>query len=507
MISLGCVLARMGNFPLPAFLGNGAQALVQAFATGSQGDIDLQIDASQLGQPIKPGVPDYSAVDLQIATLQLTHNPPPPQRSQRVAVLFANYYKANHGVLGVMFDRGKPSWWDDPNPAKITTASPREGCAVFLGAVADLRGPGIAFQAQAQYTTVHEMGHLFNLQHADPPTFAANYMATSQPGSAPPPNAFSFLPAHRQHLGHCSTSPFVWPGGVPFDGDSGDLPATGGARAGKSAGEVFGLEMAVRVSQAEFWYFEPVELEIELRVAPGVERRFVVPDTVDPGYDTFVIWLETPTGERRRYRSPRRYCSVPGRLTITPSRPFQRDVSIFADADGFTFRRPGLWRIWAEFEWRAGRKLVAAPVEVNVLPGLETEAYGRTVERLGSATSASLLYHRLIRPNFSDARIALSDQAEDAGSIVLVGGVQFALGRALSERAQLEGDTQMARSAEELLLRARDCANLGEHRRRLADRQLGLAAAPRRHRRRRCEIPVAPAVADGPDGEPETPVS
>lgn len=493
MIQLGCVLGRMGNFALPAFLASGAPSLAAFFEQGSLHDIQLQVDASFLGQALKPGRADYFPLDLQLATMQLTRNPPPPARSARVAVLFANYYRPHHGVLGVMFDRGKPSPWDDPNPPPVTMASAREGCAIFLGAIANLRGSGLPYQVQAQFTTLHEMGHLFNLQHADTPRFPPNLMATSESSAPYKPKAFHFLPRHQQQLSRCSTSPFVWPGGEPFQGESGDLPSDSPRRLTTLPAEPFGLQMKLCMSQSEFWAFEPVELEVEIAVASGVARRFTLPDIVDPGYDEFVIWLEDPRGERRRYRSPRHYCSVPGRLVITPQRPFKRDISIFLDAGGFTFCRPGVWRIWVEFHVGRGRGLVSPTIEVNVLPRTSGSAYNQAAARLLHPESARLLYHRLLRPGVSDGLNELVAQAEESMSVMPLGGIEYALAHALAERAQAEDAPDLALTAEEYMRRARDRESLGEHRRSLADRFIAGRTRRRGERRGRHAIPEPPA--------------
>lgn len=482
----------MGNFPLPAFVTAGAAPLRTIFWESSQHDIDLQLDLSQLNVALKPGVPDYYALDLQIATMQLTHNTlNPAHRAERVAVLFASYYQPNHGVLGVMFDRGKPSAWDDPHPPPITTALAREGCAIFLGAIAQLRGTGVAYQVQTQFTTVHEMGHLFNLQHADVPQFPPNFMATTQSAAPYQPNAFHFLPPHCNQLAACSHSAFVWPGGAPFDGDSGDLPVLRSTRRLRKA-LPFGLELSICMSKSEFWSFEPVELEVGIAVLPGVSRRFTIPDIVDPGYEAFTIWLEDPRGERRQYRSPRRYCSAPGKRVISEGRPFRRDISIFLDAAGYTFRTPGIWKIWAEFGPGPDKVLVSNRIEVNILPKADTEQYRRAVSYLARPESASLLYHRLIRPGISDAQETLEAHvaAQDA---VAKGGVEFVLGRAFLELAA-RGDERdgLAQAGDELLRRARDHSDLGEHRRSIADALIKKRVSRRRRRKPRHEIPSPP---------------
>lgn len=208
--------------------------------------------------------------------------------------------------------------------------------------------------------------------------------------------------------------------------------------------------------------FDPVELDLELRVAPGVERRFRVPDALDHGYDLFDIWIEEPRGERRKLRSPRIYCSPLKTRTITPAAPFRRDISIFGEAGGYAFRKAGLHAVWAEFEPRPGHKLVSNRLEVHVRGrGCEDEIQDERA-MLANSKAAQTLYHRLpiAKPK------QLGDLAEFARTAKLQsrGAIAYGLGRAMlhgaSAKAKAEASDLLARAAQEKVL--------GDHQRAIA---------------------------------------
>ena len=54
------------------------------------------------------------------------------------------------------------------------------------------------------------------------------------------------------------------------------------------------LVLQIKESQAEFFRFEPVELDITLSCSKT--RGIRIPDEIDPGYDRFKIWITTPNG-------------------------------------------------------------------------------------------------------------------------------------------------------------------------------------------------------------------
>jgi hypothetical protein len=228
----------------------------------------------------------------------------------------------------------------------------------------------------------------------------------------------------------------------------------------------------------EFWRFEPVELDVTLSVAPGIKRTFNIPNRVDPGYPEFTIWIEEPDGERRRYAAERHYCAARNNLRITPSRPFERDVSIFLEQGVLTFRKTGVHRITGVLDLGRRGVLISNVLDLNVVAyPVEKSAsleYSELRNVLTGNGTARFLYHRrgsprstLIRrlEKFSSSRIDRHSMA-----------ITYALGRsfmAFAEEARSpEIRKRLERRGRELLVAARDSGLLSVHRMRLCGRIL-----------------------------------
>jgi len=468
MITIECILARLtSQIGMPAFATGGKERVLHdVFANSSQGDIDLVVDNSALANP-PSNQQGFWALELHEALAALTRNPPPPAPSRRIAVLYADFYRPFPAALGVMFDRGFDPG-DDPSSATVFRRSPREGCAVFLSAIAKLRNTPAQIDAEALFTTIHELGHVFNLQHIDTP---ANFLSQSQAARPFPASAYRFVPLHQQALATCSRSPHVWPGGSKFDdtGPFGHLSASPKARSRQGR-----IELVLSMAQREFWPFEPVELDIEVRLAPGVQRPVIVPHAVDPGYDAFKIWIEEPSGERRRYRSPRRYCMGAESLRIGPRAPFRRDVSIFGEAGGYTFKANGVHHLWATFEVSPGRLIESNRLEVCVRGAIDSADYELARSVLAHSKRARVLYYRQ-RRGIADRQLALLRQfCTEGPALPSKASIRYAVARAALD-ASLRSGTRPAGSALRLLAEARDSSFLGRRQRSIADQLLAAA--------------------------------
>jgi hypothetical protein len=458
MISFGCVLARMSSVALPAWLAAEPQHLAQVYAVASAQDIQLHID-NRLGEAPLGASAAVDAYALHEATAVMTQNSPPPADVKTIAVLFAGAYAAPSadGVFGMMFDRGFTTS-DDENSYSGYTQHPREACAVFLDTIRKYRMDDAAFERETKFTTVHELGHVFNLQHDS----AHCYLASSPVASPYGDEYFKFTEGQQKMLGSCSTSDAVRPGRAKF-GDTGDHAAANRPRR-ELRDDDRGLELEVRLAAEAFWAFEPIELDVSLKVSDGVGRAFHVLNRLDPGYDEFRIWVEEPTGERRIYRAPRRYCAFSTRLRIAPDRPFRRDVSVFGEAGGFTFRRVGRHLVWAEFEVRPGRWLSSPMVEAEVRSAEDTNLYAAARSLLRRPDIMRLLYHRRLPRGAPVGRLEafVSDSQEWSG----VGRLEYGLGRALiaagAARADEAGRAEMERGVGHLS-RALNRDRLGLH--------------------------------------------
>lgn len=463
MIQLGCVFGRMTDtITLPPALTLSPDYLAAVFLEGSSGDIQLAVDATQLQKPRASGVTASWAYDLHAATRELTGNTG-VQPVRTVAVLYADRYAPYPKAFGLMFDRGFVTN-DDPGDNSYKHV-PREACAVFLGAIAEKRGLDAAYGREVLFTTVHEMGHVFNLQHVES---TPNFLATSPVAGPFDVQAYGFVDAHKALLASCSINPQVRPGGSQF-GDS----SLGGSHNQPTHWRPPGLSgvarLRIAMQRPTFWYWEPLELDLALSVATG-HSTIAIPDELDPGYRRFRIWIESADGDRRMYRSPRHYCSTGEKRRIIAGDPFRRDISIFGESGGYTFRRPGTFKIWAEFDLGRAQWLRSNVIEVEV----RSPAHARGREReignvLSRNESRALLYHRL-DPSEGRGVSLLAQLCQAHPRAAVVPAVQYAMARALLFESRRHGDRDsqaaLERRAIRHLERATGAATLGEHQRR-----------------------------------------
>lgn len=424
-------LLRAGQtLPTPLALGNAplARHLERASAGGTGvGNLSLTFDLSKQSTSVLSDTTPTEAFWLQVALKRLTGNGTAGP-VDRVGLIYADRWK-RPGVLGMMFDLGfNPS---DLQPVEVSFLTlPREGCAVFLDAIADFRNNPTDRHTEAMFTSVHELGHVFNLWHQQVPF---RFMSSSTKDQvAGPPFAFDFV--HQQYLTHVNDD-HVWPGGKAF-GDRGNLGPSDqqfkNALALPKSGT--SLRLLVDITQRELWRFEPIELDIRVVVPRGVKKTYRLPDTVDPGYDSFDVWIEEPDGERRRYRSPRHYCQNVGLLKVSAAEPFARDLSLFGQSGGYTFRRSGRHSVWVTWRLPGDRIIESNHVEINIKSQLErSQEYISLHETLTNPRVASLLYHRTgrYRHEIVERIEGLADVTKNAP---LEANLRYALGRFL-ERA------------------------------------------------------------------------
>jgi hypothetical protein len=469
MRSLDCALALLTDRvdPPPPFL-NGGDALSTFFMQGSANSIQLLVRNDFQRGPLFPGVTHHHAFNLHAAIRAVTQNPLDAVGVNRVAVLFGGFYSPFPGAFGVMFDRGfvDPSP-DDPNVDPNIVGPPREGCAVFLGAIQAMRQDPLQYATQVLFSTTHELGHVFNLQHIEQPK---NFLSTSHPTLTHPLSAFHFHGNHIELLRQAPVTPELWPGGSAF-GDMG--PLANHDSPWRDARKLSsGLQLVLEMSRRSFFYFEPVELDIILRVSRDTNRALKVPNCLDPGYEIFRLWIEDPLGERRLYRPHRLYCPHGGFITVAPGRAFRRDISIFGQSGGFTFRRGGVHRIWAEFALSSRRVITSNPLEIEVRFLKKVTASFERVNRLFESKRGRLLsYHRIDRSRGKAIQV-FENYLRSSPNSETKGLVEYALGRAYLDRSSrlktLSIVGKSDRRAHDLLKSACDNRYLGTHQREIS---------------------------------------
>lgn len=382
MARIGLAVGRIGQ-GVPTIPPELINQIINRLFVVSKGAIDFQPRlASEAAESHRQAI---SAFYLHRETARLTRNPRRADRAHRVALLYANLYAPFRGALGVMFDRGFATR-DDPNAASRMTAVPREGCAVFVQAIRRLRTPAAEDRRQIHYTTVHELGHLFNLVHK---SHRPNFMAQSPSGSrAPPSRFFDFLAADRNWLRRAAVDSNVWPGGEDFQD-----------RRDEASGDAIRLDpappirVAITPSRDEFAYNEPVELTIELALGEEhQEDSLEIPNEIDPGYERFNIWIRDPDGELRRYRPINHYCSTGESLTLERTTAFLRDLSIFGQSGGFTFSKLGVHRLWVEFSIDGEQWIRSNKIELLVHP--PNPSTSLDAEILRNLEVQSILFYR-----------------------------------------------------------------------------------------------------------------
>jgi len=443
-----------------------AQAVAGPFSAGSGGEVVISprvVDAAAAGIAAPATVQsDHLHRSLEAVTGRQRGAP----KVTHIGLLLAGEYQPRPDFFGLMFDEDFI-----PGTSNPWVSTPREGCAVFLSAIAARRS-GTGFIDEVVYTAIHELGHVVNLQHSDEPSYMARSAGRADPF---PTSGRGFDSLQQRMLSQCSTSRFVWPGGSVF-GDLGPFAsATNPLDAAANAAEP--LQLRVGMQQDAFWPFEPVELDIELSLLGGGRDGVRVPDMVDPGYQRFKIWIEEPSGERRRYLSPRHYCDHPGRIAVTAGAPMRRDVSVFGQSGGFCFQRAGLHKVFATFELGPRRVLRSNGLEVMVRQPGTSDYYAAASAAMTDRDLGQFLYYRALDRARQRKLHRLADLCEAFPRQAALANVQYALGRACArlanQRRQAGGPSQdLTRQAAAHLQSAMRKKALGEHRRAHAERAL-----------------------------------
>ena len=371
MTPLVCRIGCTSDVRAPDTLFHDPDFIGDFFRRETAGNIAVDIDAAPLSRPFEilaPGA--VGAFSLHTMLRGLTGNPLYRRPVDTIALIVARAYRGNRAAFGMMFDEG---YVHDGAPADDVDAPevlgpPREGCAVFIDAIAAKRGErgSPAFDRELTFTTLHELGHVFNLQHQND---EHNVMKESARYGSVPPAGVRLSDADRLRLSLNPLPLHYRPGGSDFGrGASANAPLVWKPTAPDGPPD---LRLTVASSHAEAHSFEPVELDVEISLASDATGHRRIRNAVDPGYDSFRVWIEDPVGARRTLRSPRRYCGDTGWLTITRDRPFRRDISIGREAGGPVFHQGGVHRVSAEINLGARGVLRSNDVPLRIRDSTE----------------------------------------------------------------------------------------------------------------------------------------
>lgn len=475
-----CHVATHGaGVALPArWLQQGASALESAFREGSQRPdggtgVELQVRPPRaLGDEHASASPNESALNRLLEDLGVAADTGP---ATQLGLIFTGRHPADQKahdehvegplIFGLLFDPG--FYPNNPGLEDTFTRVPREGCAVFVQTIAERRKEVADFERELVFTAIHEMGHVFNLWHVEQKSLM--FRSAKEP-AALEEKLWRFTDKQEEFLRSCPESESVQPGGRRF-GDRGTLYPHEKSL-WNAAGTASGLRLRIDVQPREFWRFEPVELEVRLSVPRTRSRAVRVPHAIDPGHESFEIWIEEPDGTRRRYRPTAHYCAG-GALRIAPGRPFERDIPLFGQSGGYTFRRAGVHRVQALFRLPGGRVLRSNPVEVSLRADGRDERYAALARTLTDPRTARLLFHRHA-PRFGPWTRELHEFANGERRTHVGARLLYALGRAHLEAASRTRSSAPAarqhHAGAELLAQAAQLDGLGHHQRRMAER-------------------------------------
>lgn len=458
MISVDCFVGRLRETLRDAgtTMEDLGAEIEQGFAIGSAGNLQVRFNDSRLNVLNLAPSRLTDTWNLQ-ESLRLLISNQPTGPTRRVGLILADRWDPRDTVFGIMFDE-----------SFMGEDGPREGCAVFLDRIfADRIGDGHdddAYAREVRFTAMHELGHVFNLWHQDTPT---SYLSRSG-GRAFPQDLHEFNEHHQEYLRLDSpeSRPHLEPAGSAFGDRPNGFPPGKDPLHGKNEPVLGGgAELRISGPSRPFWYFEPIELEVTLRATGG--RSSTWPDEIDPGYGSFTIWIEEPSGERRRYRSVKHFANNVARLRIQPRRPFTRDISIFAESGGYTFRDVGVHRVWATFDASRSRRLRSNTIELELKPQKpEQDRFRQLQATLTHSSVASLLYYRSGKVTAPDQR-AVAHVLSLFPNTVSAAGLRYAIGRHLGSRAlrNPRGQRSQRAVAIDYLSRSANSAALNAHRR------------------------------------------
>ncbi len=284
----------------------------------------------------------------------------------KVWLFHANRHEMGSGLYGIMFDqKGKQ----------------RQGCAVFYTGVGGTTADRLRLQL---YTTVHELGHCFNLFHS----FHKKYMDPPLPnrpsslswmnypwyyphgGATGFWNAFPFQFDHLEiiHLRHAFYNNIVF-GGNPF-GKGAALELTGDFA--EAAEDESGLQLELRAPRP-FAFGEPVVVEAKLGLTDL--RGKEVADRLHPNDGFVQIAIQKPGGEVIPYEPPMDQCSEVKSVQLDAKRPaIYESAYIGYDKNrGQVFDQPGVYRVRGAYFATDGSIVLSNVLSVRVRPPLKAE--------------------------------------------------------------------------------------------------------------------------------------
>jgi len=322
---------------------------------------------------------------------------------------------------------------------------PRQGCAVFLGAIAQAMGTDLTDQASREFISfiaLHEIGHAFNLWHVHDDSIMQTYPQTNTFGT------LEFEETQRLFLSLASesaTANNVLPGagGAAYGKRPAGFPPGDGDASASPSRTKRKLALRIGLSTDVLWPFEPIELDVSLSLSKDAVRAVTVPNEIDPGYASFQIWITRPDGLRFRYRPATRFCGRNGTLSIRPGVPYVRDIALGRQSGGYTFAVPGEHQVQAALTMTSGEFIWSNVVKCTVKAAQPSSAQWLAAKAaLDNDEARRLLQYKRSAPSLQTYE-SLQRYAGDATvSPQTAAAIHFAIGRVMADTAMSIGGQQ-----------------------------------------------------------------
>ena len=281
-------------------------------------------------------------------------------------VLFAARHDMGSGLGGIMFDDIGPNH--------------RQGTAIFtnsfiVDAPAGDPNPGAWRNRSVYWTTVHEMGHAFNLAHSWQKALGAPWVPLANEDQARsfmnyPTRvtggqqsffsdfAFRFSNSELMFMRHAPRR-FVQMGNENWFENHGfeKLPEM----------DMLGVALHLRPNREtnSFDFMEPVKLELKLENRS--QENLVVDDDIIADGRHVALLVRRDGGETRRWRPFATYFDVPQDRVLKPGESIYASHFVAATGDGWLIDEPGFYSIQAAIEL-GGVVVVSNPLRVFVGP-------------------------------------------------------------------------------------------------------------------------------------------
>ncbi len=286
-------------------------------------------------------------------------------------VFFAGLHRDGDGLGGIMFDDIGPNH--------------RQGAAIFHDsfisrAPAGDPNPAAWVQRMRFWTTVHEIGHAFNLAHSweKQLTWLSTALAARGQRSAREEldelsvqhraDRRTFLQRLRpafaaDELLFVRHAPrrFVRMGDASWydnHGFSRLLPAPG-------------LELSLHVGNSRLEFLEPVVLDVRLRNA-GPEP-VTLPAAVLRSLDSLSVVHKRIGRQARRHIPFATYCGDESEVTLAPGQSITEALYVSAGRNGFDISAPGRYCLQAAVLLKGDTAVVSPPLELRIAPPLSRE--------------------------------------------------------------------------------------------------------------------------------------